>query len=159
MRTVGRHGLRLPLLVHFPSVLRSHVRQVGTYFTGTVTHCGCDNICQNIFPIGYGRRQRLLRSVIHFNGPCRFNLRTNSGPRLVVTLTALSAPNTLLVYGNCGSGSCVRATVLKRHLKRRPVVIVRRVDRISLTVTTDRQLGVHPILKMQTGLDAGNDKH
>jgi len=144
------HGLRLPLLLRFPDLLRHRARQLKSAFAEAIDEAGYGGRYTPVYPIKVNQQASVVDALSSVPG---MGLEVGSKPELIAAL-AVSAPGGTIVCNGYKDGAYVRLALSAVRLGLRSILVIEKPGEWPLIQHHAEAMGVDPMLGVRLRLSA-----
>ncbi|MFW5816341.1 MAG: biosynthetic arginine decarboxylase [Wenzhouxiangella sp.] len=148
-------GLRLPLLVRFPEILRQRANQLRAAFGQAMQDTAYAAGYTPVYPIKVNQQATVVRTLAAMDG---LGLEVGSKPELITAL-AVSRPGTTIICNGYKDAAYIRLALSGTRLGLKPVIVIEKPGEWPLIEREARALGVNPTVGVRlrlASLGAGN---
>lgn len=143
-------GLRLPLLLRFPDILRDRVRRLQDAFARACAEHGYAGGYTAVYPIKVNQ-QRAVAGELAAVGGDGFGLEAGSKPELMAVL-ALARPGSVVICNGYKDREYVRLALIGRRLGLAVHIVIEKLSELAHVIEEARALGVEPLLGVRVRL-------
>ena len=143
-------GLRLPLLLRFPDILRDRVRRLQDAFARACAEHGYAGGYTAVYPIKVNQ-QRAVAGELAAVGGDGFGLEAGSKPELMAVL-ALARPGSVVICNGYKDREYVRLALIGRRLGLAVYLVIEKLSELAHVIEESRALGVEPLLGVRVRL-------
>ena len=143
-------GLRLPLLLRFPDILRDRVRRLQDAFARACAEHGYAGGYTAVYPIKVNQ-QRAVAGELAAVGTDGFGLEAGSKPELMAVL-ALARPGSVVICNGYKDREYVRLALIGRRLGLAVHIVIEKLSELAHVIEESRALGVEPLLGVRVRL-------
>ncbi|TVS12417.1 MAG: biosynthetic arginine decarboxylase [Wenzhouxiangella sp.] len=141
-------GLRLPLLVRFPDILRRRASQLGDAFAQAMEQVDYPSGYTPVYPIKVNQQATVVRTLAGLDG---LGLEVGSKPELITAL-AVSRPGTTIICNGYKDAAYIRLALGGIQLGLKPVIVIEKPGEWPLIEREARALGVTPTVGVRLRL-------
>ncbi len=141
-------GLRLPLLVRFPDILRQRVRQLQDAFDQAMADVDYPADYTPVYPIKVNQQATVVRTLAGLDG---LGLEVGSKPELITAL-AVSRPGTTIICNGYKDSAYIRLALSGIQLGLKPVIVIEKPGEWPLIEREARALNVTPMVGVRLRL-------
>jgi arginine decarboxylase len=148
-------GLRLPLLVRFPEILRQRAGQLRDAFGQAMKEAGYEAGYTPVYPIKVNQQATVVRTLAGMDG---LGLEVGSKPELITAL-AVSRPGTTIICNGYKDSAYIRLALSGIKLGLKPILVIEKPGEWPLIEREARALKVTPLVGVRlrlASLGAGN---
>ncbi|NBB93358.1 MAG: biosynthetic arginine decarboxylase [Gammaproteobacteria bacterium] len=135
-----REGLRLPMLLRFPDILRARVGQLRKAFETAIGDHAYDGRYTPVYPIKVNQQASVVRTLADVEG---LGLEVGSKPELITAL-AVSRPGTLIICNGYKDAAYIRLALSGLRLGLEPVIVIEKPGEWPLIRREAERMGVTP---------------
>jgi len=143
-------GLRLPLLMRFPDILKHRLGALRQAFADALEHHEYPGSYNPVFPIKTNQQHTVVRSLVEEPD---LGLEVGSKPELITGI-AMSKPGRLLVCNGYKDAEYIRLALIARRLGLRVILVVEMPGEMALIERESQRLGVEPEIGIRLRLSA-----
>lgn len=150
-----RDGLRLPLLLRFPEILKARAEQLAAAFDFAIEEHAYTGGYTPVYPIKVNQQASVVRTLA---GIGRMGLEVGSKPELITAL-AVSRTGTTIICNGYKDAAYIRLALIGLKLGLKPIIVIEKPNEWPLIRREARQLGIEPSLGVRlrlSSLGAGN---
>ncbi len=150
-----QRGLRLPLLLRFPQILRQRADNLRQAFQKALQAQRLPVAFTPVYPIKVNQQRSVVETLVHQAG-C--GLEVGSKPELMAAL-AISPPGGLLICNGYKDRAYIRLALIGRLLGLNTIIVIEKPDELPLVQAAATDLQVQPVLGVRirlASLGAGN---
>lgn len=155
VETARRQGLRLPMLLRFPDMLRTRAAQLRAAFEAAMAEHDYGGRFRPVYPIKVNQQASVVRTLAEVDG---LGLEVGSKPELIAAL-AISRPGALIICNGYKDAAYIRLALSGRKLGLLPVIVIEKPNEWPLIRREAERLGVTPMLGVRlrlSSLGSGN---
>ncbi|MDT8438625.1 MAG: biosynthetic arginine decarboxylase [Wenzhouxiangellaceae bacterium] len=141
-------GLRLPLLVRFPDMLRRRAGMLAEAFTQAIAQAEVDTDYTPVYPIKVNQQASVVHALAAVPG---LGLEVGSKPELITAL-AVSKPGGVIICNGYKDRQYVRLALSGRRLGLNVVLVIEKPGEWRLIEQEARALAVEPVLGVRLRL-------
>jgi len=147
----ARHqGLRLPLLLRFPDILRARADQLRRAFETAIEQTGYRGRYAPVYPIKVNQQVSVVRTLAEIDG---LGLEVGSKPELITAL-AVSRPGALIICNGYKDAAYLRLALSGQKLGMKPIIVIEKPGEWPLIRREAERLGVQPSLGVRLRLSS-----
>jgi arginine decarboxylase len=147
-------GESLPVILRFPQVLATRVRQLNEAFRTAITEYGYQGGYQGVFPVKVNQRRVVLETIASAGFPFATGLEAGSKAELALCLAQDLHPDALLCCNGFKDDGFVRLALYGRQLGKNVVITLEKFSELERVLRIADQLGVRPVLGLRFKLHA-----
>jgi arginine decarboxylase len=146
--------VRFPMLLRFPQMLSSRVRELWDAFDKAIAEYGYGNRYLGVFPIKVNQRREVVEELVRSGRPRKLGLEAGSKAELAVALAQELDPDAVVICNGYKDAAYVRMALRGVALGKRVFLIVEKPQEIGLILHVAAEVGVAPLLGMRIRLHA-----
>ncbi len=147
----GRN-LNLPLLIRFDDILQDRIEHLHQAFEKAISKYNYSAKFQGVFPVKCNHQRYVVEEVVSCGKRWNFGLEAGSKPELLIALSLVEDPNSLLICNGYKDQRYIETAILARHLGRKPVVVIEQCDEVERIISASSQLGAAPLIGIRAKL-------
>ncbi|MEE4304041.1 MAG: biosynthetic arginine decarboxylase [Wenzhouxiangella sp.] len=133
-------GLRLPMLLRFPDILRTRAGQLREAFENAIDELDYGGRYNLVYPIKVNQQASVVRTLAGVEG---LGLEVGSKPELITAL-AVSRPGSLIICNGYKDAAYIRLALSGLKLGLKPVIVIEKPGEWPLIRREAERLGVTP---------------
>ena len=141
-------GLRLPLLLRFPDILRDRREKLRTAFVDAMRALGYPGGYTALYPIKVNQQRAVAGTLAGGEG---FGLEAGSKPELLAVL-GLAQPGSLVVCNGYKDAEYIRLALIGRRMGLDVVIVIEKPSELEHVIEQSRALGIEPKLGVRVRL-------
>ncbi|QKK01408.1 MAG: biosynthetic arginine decarboxylase [Pseudomonadota bacterium] len=145
-----REGLRLPLLLRFPDILRARAAQLGQAFETAMADHDYGARYTPVYPIKVNQQSSVVRTLATVEG---LGLEVGSKPELITAL-AVSRPGAVIVCNGYKDAAYIRLALSGARLGLEPIIVIEKPGEWPLIRREAERLGLTPELGVRLRLSS-----
>ncbi|WOL05239.1 hypothetical protein Cni_G13966 [Canna indica] len=160
-KTSGGLGLRLPLLVRFPDVLKDRLESLNAAFDFAIQSNGYGSHYQGVYPVKCNQDRYLVEDVVEFGARFRFGLEAGSKAELLLAMSCLTrgSPDAFLICNGYKDDEFIALALIARSMDFNTVVVLEQEEELDTVVETSRRLGIRPVIGLRAKLRTKHSGH
>lgn len=143
-------GVRLPVLVRFPGILRHRVDALCAAFDAACTQHDYNGRYTAVYPIKVNQQRSVVEQIAEHGG-ARVGLEAGSKPELLAVL-ALSAPGRVVVCNGYKDAEYIRIALRGQQLGSAVTLVIEKLSELPLILEQAQAMGVQPRLGLRLRL-------
>ncbi len=145
-----REGLRLPLLIRFPQILRTRAEQLVDAFSDAIEQLDYQGRYTAVYPIKVNQQASVVRSLSAVDG---LGLEVGSKPELITAL-AISAPGATIICNGYKDGAYIRLALSGVRLGLKPIIVIEKASEWDLIRREAERMGIQPLVGVRMRLSS-----
>jgi arginine decarboxylase len=154
VQRLRRKKVRFPMLLRFPQMLSSRVREMWDAFGKAIAEYGYGNRYLGVFPIKVNQRREVVDELVRSGRPKKLGLEAGSKAELTVALSHELDPEALIICNGYKDAAYVRMALRGVAMGKRVFLIVEKPQEVGLILDVAREMGVAPLIGMRIRLHA-----
>jgi arginine decarboxylase len=149
-----QRGLRTPMLLRFPDILKARVRRLANAFATASSAYNYSGKFRGVYPIKVNQQRRVVEELVGFGAEYGIGLEAGSKPELLIALALLDTPNALIICNGYKDRAYIETALLAQRLGRTPMIVIDRFHEIELVVKVASELGIKPHIGIRAKLQS-----
>jgi arginine decarboxylase len=146
-------GIRLPILLRFPDVLKSRIELLANCFSKAVEEAKYNGTYRGVYPVKVNQQKHLVEEIVEFGVPHKFGLEAGSKPELLISLAHMDTPNALIVCNGFKDHEYIEMALISQKLGRTTIIVVDRFSELQMIITASRRLNIKPNIGFRAKLN------
>lgn len=157
----GGLGLKLPLLVRFPDVLKNRLESLQSAFDLAIQSQGYESHYQGVYPVKCNQDRFVVEDIVKFGSGFRFGLEAGSKPELLLAMSCLcsGSAEALLVCNGFKDAEYISLALIGRKLSLNTVIVLEQEEELDLVIDMSRKLAVRPVIGLRAKLRTKHNGH
>jgi arginine decarboxylase len=151
---VALRGISTPVVVRFPQILASVVRELNDAFVSAIKEYEYDGVYRGVFPIKVNQKKIVVNEVIQAGRKYSYGLEAGSKPELLTALSSDLGPDALITANGYKDEAFIRLALNGIRMGKTVVMILEKVSELERILDVARKRGVRPLLGMRSKLYA-----
>jgi len=151
---VALRGISTPVIVRFPQILASAVRELNDAFVDAIKEYEYDATYRGVFPIKVNQKKVVVNEVIQAGRKYSYGLEAGSKPELLAALSSDLGPDALITTNGYKDEAFIRLALNGIRMGKTVVMILEKVSELERILEVARRRGVRPLLGMRSKLYA-----
>jgi len=151
---VALRGISTPVVVRFPQVLASAVRELNDAFVDAIKEYEYDGAYRGVFPIKVNQKKVVVNEVIQAGRKYSYGLEAGSKPELLAALSSDLGPDALITTNGYKDEAFIRLALNGIRMGKTVVMILEKVSELERILEVAKKRGVRPLLGMRSKLYA-----
>jgi arginine decarboxylase len=147
-------GLDLPLLIRFSDVLKDRIRRLNECFNKAIKDYDYMGAYRGVFPVKVNQQKHLIDEVVEFGQPWSYGLEAGSKPELLIALSALNDPNSLIICNGYKDRKYIETALLAQRFGKTVIVVLERVEELQFALEASEKTGIRPCLGVRAKLSS-----
>jgi len=145
-------GLDLPLLVRFPDILQSRVRQLTGAFDRNIENMGYQNGYTALYPIKVNQQEAVVQNIIATEN-VSIGLEAGSKPELMAVL-ALAPKGGTIVCNGYKDREFIHLALVGQKLGHQVFIVIEKESEVRLVIEEAEKLGITPQVGLRVRLSS-----
>lgn len=146
-------GIRLPILLRFPDVLKSRIELLANCFSKAVEEAKYGGAYRGVYPVKVNQQKHLVEEIVEFGQLHNFGLEAGSKPELLIALAHMDTPNALIVCNGFKDLEYIEMALISQKLGRNTIIVVDRFSELQMIITASRRLNIKPKIGFRAKLN------
>ncbi len=151
---VALRGISTPVVVRFPQILASVVRELNDAFVSAIKEYEYDGAYRGVFPIKVNQKKVVVNEVIQAGRKYSYGLEAGSKPELLTALSSDLGPDALITANGYKDEAFIRLALNGIRIGKTVVMILEKVSELERILDVAKRRGVRPLLGMRSKLYA-----
>jgi arginine decarboxylase len=151
---VALRGISTPVVVRFPQILASAVRELNDAFVDAIKEYEYDGAYRGVFPIKVNQKKVVVSEVIQAGRKYSYGLEAGSKPELLASLSSDLGPDALITANGYKDEAFIRLALNGIRMGKTVVMILEKVSELERILDVAKRRGVRPLLGMRSKLYA-----
>ena len=143
---------QLPLLLRFPQILTSQLRNLSAAYHAAITQYGFCGLHYPVFPMKVNPRREVVEEFLRDSSRCRVGLECGSKAELYAAVAQDQNAESLLLCNGFKDEAFIRTALLAVQAGKRVVVIVEKLNELKMIIKLAQQTGVAPWIGLRAKL-------
>ena len=149
-----KSGLRLPLLLRFPEIIRDQVNRLAGAFHGAIADLNYSGTYRGVFPIKVNQERCVVEDVVSCAANHHMGLEAGSKPELLIVLATLNDPDALIVCNGYKDTEYIETALWAQRIGRRPFLVVEKPSELTEILDVSARLGIRPHIGIRARLSS-----
>ncbi|CAL9098555.1 arginine decarboxylase [Musa troglodytarum] len=160
-KSAGGLGLRLPLLVRLPDVLKHRLESLQHAFDFAIRSNGYGSRYQGVYPVKCNQDRYIVEDVVEFGAPFRFGLEAGSKAELLLAMSCLTrgSPDAFLICNGYKDEEYIALALFARSMDLNTVIVLEQEEELDTVVDTSQRLGVRPVIGLRAKIRTRHSGH
>ncbi len=151
---VALRGISTPVVVRFPQILASTVRELNDAFVDAIKEYEYDGAYRGVFPIKVNQKKVVVSEVIQAGRKYSYGLEAGSKPELLASLSSDLGPDALITANGYKDEAFIRLALNGIRMGKTVVMILEKVSELERILDVAKRRSVRPLLGMRSKLYA-----
>ncbi|KAJ7967245.1 Arginine decarboxylase [Quillaja saponaria] len=153
-KDLGGLGLKLPLIVRFPDVLKNRLESLNSAFEYAIQSQGYESHYQGVYPVKCNQDRFVVEDIVKFGSSFRFGLEAGSKPELLLAMSCLCKgnPEALLVCNGFKDSEYISLALVARKLALNTVIVLEQLEELDLVIDLSKKLHIRPVIGVRAKL-------
>ena len=145
-------GVRLPVLIRFPDLVRSRIALISQCFARSISEYGYQGKYSGVYPIKVNQQKHLVEEIVRFGRDHNLGLECGSKPELLICLALMENSEGLLICNGFKDQAYIEMALLSKKLGRNTIIVVDRMAELGMIIKAAKKIAVHPTIGFRTKL-------
>jgi len=151
---VALRGTSTPVIVRFPQILASAVRELNEAFARAIREYEYDGIFRGVFPIKVNQKKVVVREIIEAGRKYGYGLEAGSKPELIAALAQDLGPDCLVTTNGYKDDGFIRMALHGIKMGKTVILTLEKVSELNKILDVAKRMGVKPLIGMRAKLYA-----
>jgi arginine decarboxylase len=151
---VALRGISTPVVVRFPQILASTVRELNEAFLHAIKEYGYDGVFRGVFPIKVNQKKVVVREIIQAGRKYGYGLEAGSKPELIAALSSDLGSDCIITTNGYKDESFIRLALNGLRMGKTVILILEKVSELERILEVAKKRGVKPLIGMRSKLYA-----
>jgi len=147
-------GVRLPILVRFPDILHSRIKNLTNCFERAFEESGYNGEYYGVYPVKVNQEKHLIEDLVKIGKDYRLGLECGSKPELIIALSKMTNPNGIIVCNGFKDKDYIETALLSRKLGRRTIIVVDRFVELQTIIDISKKHDIKPFIGLRGKLSS-----
>ena len=144
VKELKQRHIRLPLLLRFPEIISSQIKQLCSCFERAIEENGYGGKYRGVFPIKVNQQSHIVRDIVKAGYPREFGLEAGSKPELLIALAFMDNPKGLIVCNGFKDRNYIEMALISQKAGRNIIVVVERPKELNMILEIAGELKLKP---------------
>ncbi|MEM0895250.1 MAG: biosynthetic arginine decarboxylase [Verrucomicrobiota bacterium] len=151
-----KEGIQTPVLLRFPSLLRSRLEKIHLGFEKAIEVAGYKNVYRGVFPIKVNQRAEVIEEMAGAAAKYHYGLEVGSRTELTVALAHLADPKAFLICNGYKDEAYIRLALSGLKAGLQVVIVVEMPGELKTIMKVATEMKIVPVLglRLRLGLEA-----
>ena len=151
---VALRGISTPVVIRFPQILASAVRELNDAFVDAIKEYDYDGVYRGVFPIKVNQKKVVVNEVIEAGRQYSYGLEAGSKPELLAALVVRPRPRRAHHGNGYKDEAFIRLALNGIRMGKTVVMILEKVSELERILDVAKRRGVRPLIGMRSKLYA-----
>jgi arginine decarboxylase len=151
---VSRRGITTPMVIRFPQILASSVRELNDAFVKAINEYEYDGSYRGVFPIKVNQKKVVVREIQEAGRKYGYGLEAGSKPELIAALSADLSPECLITTNGYKDEAFIRMALNGIRMGKKVIMILEKVSELDRILDVAKKRGVKPLIGLRAKLYA-----
>ncbi|HET9481658.1 MAG TPA: biosynthetic arginine decarboxylase, partial [Candidatus Polarisedimenticolia bacterium] len=147
-----RKGVTTPLLLRFPQLLESQVKNLCSAFRKAISEYGYSKEYRPVFPIKVNQHRFVVSELIQSGWKYNLGIEVGSKPELLGALAMETPPESLLICNGFKDMAYLSNAILAQKIGKNVVIVVEKPYELANLVQIVKDRGVRPMIGFRVRL-------
>jgi len=152
-QALGEAGVRLPVLVRFPDVLRKRIQTLNEAFHNAIKMHDYQGGYLSAYPIKVNQQRCVVEAILD-NGTAPVALESGSKPELLAALGMTHDPMPIIICNGYKDREYIRLALMGQRLGRKVFIILEKFSELTIALEEAEKLNVEPYLGVRIRLSS-----
>jgi arginine decarboxylase len=146
-------GIRVPILLRFPDIVRSRVDLLNRCFAKAVEENKYSGKYCGVYPIKVNQQRHLVEEIVEFGQNHAVGLEAGSKPELMICLAMMDTPSALIICNGFKDEDYIEMALISQKLGRNTIIVVDRYSELKHIIDAGKRLDIKPKIGFRTKLN------
>ena len=151
---LSRKGVTTPLLLRFPQLLESQVRNLCNAFRKAIGEYGYSKEYKPVFPIKVNQHRFVVSELLEAGWKYNLGIEVGSKPELLGALALETPPDSLLICNGFKDMAYLSNAILAQKIGKTVIVVVEKPYELENLIQIIRDRGVKPLIGFRVRLNS-----
>jgi arginine decarboxylase len=151
---VAGRGITPPMVIRFPQILTSSVRELNEAFAKAIKEYDYDGHYRGVFPIKVNQKKVVVHEIIEAGRKYGYGLEAGSKPELIAALSQDLGPECLITTNGYKDEAFIRLALDGVRMGRNVILTLEKVSELERILEVAKKRGVRPLVGMRAKLYA-----
>ncbi len=142
-------GVRLPILIRFPDILKARIESLNTYFSNAISENNYTGKFYGVYPVKVNQEKHLVEDIVKLGANLNLGLECGSKPELLVALSKMKNPNGLIICNGFKDRDYIETALLSKKLGRQTIIVVDRFLELQLIIDSSKKYDIKPLIGLR----------
>lgn len=153
-KDLQERGIRCPMLIRFPDITKERIKLLNNCFQTAIDEYQYQGSYQGVYPIKVNQQRHLVEEIVAFGNDHNLGLECGSKPELLIVLAMINNPNSLILCNGFKDEEYIETALLSRKLGRNTLIVVERIEEISLILKAAKKFKLKPKIGLRAKLQS-----
>ncbi len=149
---LAKGRVRLPLLLRFPQILTSQLRELTAAYQNAIAEFGYTGQHYPLFPMKVNPRREVVEEFLREGNRCKIGLECGSKAELFAAVAQEQSPDSLLLCNGFKDELFVRTALLGVKAGKRVTIVVEKLNELRMVLKLAQEVGVAPWIGLRAKL-------
>ncbi len=135
-------GIRLPLLIRFPDIVRERVNLLDNCFRKAIQENEYRGDYNGVFPIKVNQHRQLLEHIVEYGSDRNLGLEAGSKPELLVVLALAKKNQSLIICNGFKDEEYIETALLAQKLGKKTIIVIDRYSELPMVLKIAKKLNI-----------------
>jgi arginine decarboxylase len=151
---LAAQGLRLPLLLRFPDILRTRIEMLTEKFGRAMDEYEYSGGYTPVYPIKVNQQRHVLEELVAFGEDHGVGLEVGSKPELQAVLALTERTDHLIICNGYKDREYLRLALMGQKLGHEVMIVVEKISEVDHILSVSEQMGVEPTIGIRIKLSS-----
>jgi len=139
-----KRGIKLPLLVRFPDILKERVRHLFGCFNQAVKESDYQGKYMGVYPVKVNQEKHLVEDLMRLGDQHGLGLECGSKPELLIALSKMKSNQALIVCNGFKDYDYIETALLSLKMGRNTIIVIDRFSELHLVIKAYKEHRIRP---------------
>ncbi len=154
MEELTERGIRPPILVRFPDIIRSRIEILANCFAKAFHDYGYDGEYNGVYPIKVNQEKHIVSEIVKHGKKTKLGLECGSKPELLIALAMMEDSDGLCIANGFKDREYIQTALLSQKLGRETIIVVDRFTELDEIIKCSEEFDMKPKIGFRVKLDS-----
>ena len=147
-------SMRLPLLLRFPDVIESQIKNLCGCFQQAIGDLGYKGRYYGVFPIKVNQQSHIIEDIVQVGRKHHFGLEAGSKPELLIALALMDSPKGRIICNGFKDKNYLEMALLAQKAGKNIILVAERQQELDLIIALSQELNLTPRIGFRLKLNS-----
>lgn len=154
VESLGKRGLKSPLLLRFPQLLEGQVTELASAFSNAIREFNYQESYRPVFPIKVNQQRSVVEDLVSSGWNANLGIEVGSRPELLAAMGLDTPPDSLLICNGFKDADYFTAASMATRLGKRVIVVLEKPFELDQMLELAGRESVLPLIGFRIRLQA-----
>ena len=139
-----KRGIKLPLLVRFPDVLKERVTHLFSCFKQSILESDYQGSYMGVYPVKVNQEKHLVEDLMRLGNEYGLGLECGSKPELLIALSKMKSDQSLIICNGFKDYDYIETALLSLKMGRNTIIVIDRFSELPQVIKAYKEHGIKP---------------